>query len=146
MRESKYQDRFCEEVIRLGKEGKSKAQMAAELGVSSAALPYWAQDPTKAEFKEALDYAVTCSQAYWEILGMQGIKGVLPKFNAPSWIFSMKARFKDYKDIDNQKIELSNSIKGMTDTEIDETINALVAKKAMNTTDSSSGSAAQVDV
>lgn len=125
-----YRPEFCIETIRLGQEGKSKAQIASALGVSTKTLVGWAKNPKFPEFELALDYALTCSQAYHEDVGLKGVKGVLPKFNASAWMFTMKNRFRDdYKDITDQNIELSGTAKNMSDDELEETIKALVSKK-----------------
>src|SRR5690348_12135752 len=147
MPETKYKSDFCVDVVKYGQEGLSKTQIASKLGISYTTLHSWEKDPNKLEFKNSMDLATTCAEAYWEVIGLQGTKGVLPKFNATSWIFTMKNRFRErWRDVDTQKIELSNSIKGMTDKEIDDTIKALIARKMCGKEDSKSGAPNQLEV
>ena len=127
---SKYKPEFVADVIRMGQEGKSKTQMAAALGVDRHTVDDWSKDARKPEFSEALKLALTCAEAYWENIGQQGTKGVLPKFNSSSWIYTMKCRFRDnWKDQTESRVDISNTVKTMTDEELEDIIKVLVAKK-----------------
>lgn len=88
---SKYRPAFCEEVIRLGKEGKSPAQMCAHFDISRQTIDNWAE--AHPEFLEAYTRAKVHCQAWWEDKGMSGMEK--PGFNAPVWKKSMEARFRD---------------------------------------------------
>lgn len=142
---SKYQDHYPSEIVRMGQEGKSQTQMAAALNVDRHTIADWAKDPKKPEFVQAMKLALTCAEGYWENIGQQGTKGILPKFNPSSWIYTMKCRFRDnWKDQTDSKIDISNTVKALTDEELDDTIKALVARKAIK--DGSSGAPAQVSI
>ncbi len=90
-RPSKYQPEFCDEVVELGREGKSPAQMASHFDVSRQTIDNWAAD--NPEFLEALTRAKAHSQAWWEDQGAKGMVG--DKFNAAVWKVSMQARFRE---------------------------------------------------
>lgn len=94
-RPSKYDPKFCEIVIQMGAEGKSKAQFAAYLQVSRPTLDHWIG--TRDDFADAMAFAMTLAQAWWEDVGRMGVFN--PMFNANLWIWTMKNRFPaDYKD------------------------------------------------
>jgi transposase len=95
-RPTKYTESFCERVIELGSAGKSKAQIAAALGVSRQTLDNWAEEHP--EFLDAIKYARDLALAWWEDRGQEGLfKG--KSFNALAYIFQMKNRFReDYGD------------------------------------------------
>ena len=90
-RPTKYKSDFCEEVIELGKEGKSLVQMASHFDISRQTIDNWAAD--NPEFLEALTRAKARAQAWWEDMGMKGMGG--DKFNAAVWKKSMEARFRE---------------------------------------------------
>lgn len=90
-RPSEYDATYCEKVIDLGKQGKSKTQMAAELGVTKTTLDNWVRQHP--EFLGAMEIASTHSQAWWETAGQKGLTA--EKFNASIWSRSMAARFPD---------------------------------------------------
>lgn len=94
-RPSTYNPDFCEVVIALGKEGHSRAAIAATLGTTRKVLWVWAQEHE--EFRHAMDFAKECELLWWEnqaknhlFLEHQG-----GSFNASVWSRSMAARFPD---------------------------------------------------
>ncbi len=116
-RPSDYDPAFCERVIDLGKEGASKAEMAAELGVVRQTLDNWCD--AHPEFLDAVKEALSFSQAWWEKQGRIATFGATPNFNATSFIFNMKNRFpNDWRD----KQEVDQSVKGEMVHEIRRTI------------------------
>ena len=92
-RPSKYQPEFCEIVISFGKDGMGKAEMASMLSVAYSTFDLWTQEHP--EFSEAVKEAQRQSQAWWERKGREATFGEVPGFNATSYIFQMKNRFKD---------------------------------------------------
>jgi hypothetical protein len=90
-RPSDYDTAFCEQVIELGKAGKSKAQMASAFDVSRQTIDNWAA--AHPEFLEALSRAEAHCQAWWEDEGQKGMTA--PGFNAAVWKKSVEARFRD---------------------------------------------------
>lgn len=94
-RPTSYRKEHCETVVRLGKLGKSKAQMAAAIGVSRLTLDNWAQ--LHPEFLSAIAHARELAQAWWETQGQKGIWHTKDgkQINAQLWSRSMAARFPD---------------------------------------------------
>lgn len=90
-RPTDYRPEHCEAVIELGRQGKSKAQIAAALDVCRNTLDNWAA--THAEFLSALTRARDLSLAWWEDKAQAGIES--SGFNASLWSRSMAARFPD---------------------------------------------------
>jgi hypothetical protein len=90
-RPSTYDPSYCEQVVELGKAGKSKAQMAAHFDVARSTIDTWAA--AHPEFSEALTRADAHCQAWWENQGQSGLTA--PGFNAAVWKKSVEARFRD---------------------------------------------------
>ncbi len=101
-RPSAYCPEFCDQVIQLGREGKSKAQIAAALDVARQTLDNWADGHP--EFLDALTRARDYSQAWWEDKAQAGLDA--SGFNASLWSRSMAARFPD-DYTERQKRELT---------------------------------------
>lgn len=92
-RPTSYRQEYCEQVIALGKEGKSKAQMAARFDVSRQTIDNWADEFP--EFLEALSRAMAHAQDWWENAGQEGMFLGRSGFNDAVWKKSMEARFRD---------------------------------------------------
>ena len=90
-RPTKYKPEYCEEVIRLGKEGKSIAQMAAFFDVDKASVFRWAEESD--DFRTALARARVHSQNWWEDKAQQNLAS--RDFNAQLWLKSVASRFRD---------------------------------------------------
>ena len=96
-RPSEYNPDFCGRVIECGKEGMGKCEMAAELGISYNSFERYQTE--RPEFMKAVKDALRHSQAWWESQGRKATFGATPGFNATSFIFNMKNRFKeDWRD------------------------------------------------
>lgn len=92
-RPTKYAAELSERVVLLGSKGKSKAQIAAEIGVTRETIDIWAREHP--EFSDAIKQAIELALAWWEDQGQAGLTA--EKFNATAFIFQMKNRFrKDY--------------------------------------------------
>lgn len=91
-RPSKYDPKFCDAVLKMGAEGYSVVEMAAEIGVSRNTLETnWpAEHP---EFLEAFARARELSQGWWERQGRIGL--FADKFQPALYSRSMSARFPD---------------------------------------------------
>lgn len=104
-RPTKYTPEMCDKIIELGKIGASKHEMALELDISIDTFMVW-QEENK-DFSEAVSRAVNLSQGWWEKSGRVATFGGYDGFNATSFIFNMKNRFKnDWRD--KQENELSS--------------------------------------
>jgi hypothetical protein len=103
-RPSEYKPEYCEQVIEYGKQGKSVAWMAAELGVVKQTLYTWAD--AHPEFMDAFTRAKLESQRWWEDAGQTGM--VAPGFSASVWSRSMAARFpEDWRE--SKGVELTGA-------------------------------------
>jgi len=92
-RPTKYEPKMCEIVINCGKEGMSKCEMALELNIAYSNFDRWQNEIP--EFQEAIKEAMKHSQAWWERNGRMATFGGIDGFNATSYIFNMKNRFRD---------------------------------------------------
>ena len=86
---AEYKPEYCEQIIQWGKQGKSKAWLAATLGVSRNTMFGWASEHP--EFMKALELSGELAQLWWEDAGQTGMQA--PGFNAAIWSRSMAARF-----------------------------------------------------
>lgn len=119
-RPSKYDPSFADEVVTLGKEGLSLAQMCAHFDIARSTIDQWAEDHP--DFSEALNRAKVHAQAWWERKGMSGME--MPGFNAAVWKKSMEARFRD-DYTERKEMDHRSSDGSMTPTKIE-----LIALKA----------------
>lgn len=95
-RPTKYDPAFCEQVIELGEQGKSRTQIARTLGVVRQTLTDW--EASHPEFSDAMSIAEEFSQAWWEDRGQEGIS-MGKDFNGFVFSFQMKNRFRNqYSD------------------------------------------------
>ncbi len=94
---NKYNKEYAKKAEEILATGKSLAAVCAHFGIARSTLYEWRNN--HAEFRDSLDCGIQKCQAYWEDIGMDGIRGNYEKFGASSWIFTMKNRFRDdYKE------------------------------------------------
>ena len=98
-RPTKYKKEMCEEATKFMSQGFSKAEAAAHLGITRETLNQW--EKGKAEFSDAIKEGENQSALWWAKMGMAGMTGKVPGFNAAIWIFNMKNRhgWKDKQEI-----------------------------------------------
>ena len=100
-----YDPKYCEEVIALGKIGKSTEAIGAILGVGTKTLYNWRdQNP---EFLHALELAKEFELQWWEDIAQTHMveNKESDKLNATIWSRSMAARFpKKYRESVKQEI------------------------------------------
>jgi hypothetical protein len=98
-RPSKYDPSFCALVVELGRNGKSKAQMAAAIGIARSNMAIWEKEHP--DFQDAIREAMDLSLAWWEDIGQEHM--LRPGCNSAMFIFQMKNRFRDdYRDLQHQ--------------------------------------------
>jgi hypothetical protein len=103
-RPTKYDPAMCDRVIELGVDGLTLAEMAGELDITRETLRMWCNEHP--EFSCAVKAGVDKAQAWWEGQGRIATFGGCDGFNATSYIFQMKNRFKeDWRD----KVEQEHS-------------------------------------
>lgn len=112
-RPTKYDPVMCDRVIELGRTGASLAEMALELDVCYATFDNWKND--KPEFLEAVKKAERLSQGWWERQGRIATFGGVNGFNATSYIFNMKNRFKaDWRD--KSEVDMNHNLGSALDS------------------------------
>lgn len=103
-RPSKYDPAFCDTVVSIGEEGGTLAAMADSCDIDRATLNDWIE--IHPEFSRAVKRGLQKAQVLWERKGMAATFGDVDGFNATSFIFNMKNRFKeDWRD----KVETEHS-------------------------------------
>ena len=98
-RPSTYNPAYCEEVVALGKKGKSIEQICFDLNTPVRTLYEWRD--RHPEFSQALEDAKAFEQAWWESQAHAYMVETKdgPKLNASLWSRSMAARFpKKYRE------------------------------------------------
>jgi hypothetical protein len=98
-RPSLYDPAYIDQVIELGKIGKSTEAIGATLGVATATLYRWREEFP--EFREALDIAKEYELLWWEDIAQTHMieNRESDKINASIWSRSMAARFpKKYRE------------------------------------------------
>jgi len=110
-RPSLYDPKYCEEVIELGKIGKSSEAIGAILGVGTATLYRWRDEFE--EFREALALAKEFELHWWEDIAQTHMieNRESDKINASIWSRSMAARFpKKYRESTKTEITGADGI------------------------------------
>ena len=107
-RPSKYDTAFCDVVLAAGAEGKTLAGMADALDVDRETINNWRD--AHPEFSRAVKRGLEKAQAWWEEQGRIATFGATDGFNATSYIFQMKNRFRDEWN-DMTKTEHSGGLK-----------------------------------
>lgn len=109
-RPSKYRKEYCELLVSHMEGGLSFESFAAEVGVIPDTLYEWVKKHP--EFSDAKKRGWALSQLFWEKIGIAGATGRIRGFNAASWIFNMKNRFK-WRDLqpEEQAQQQSDNVK-----------------------------------
>lgn len=92
-RPTKYDPAMCEAVINAGAEGMTLAEMADILDIDRSTLADWREQHP--EFSRAVKAGLDKAQAWWEREGRKATFGGVDGFNATSYIFQMKNRFRE---------------------------------------------------
>jgi hypothetical protein len=106
---SKYEFKpeMCDQLIELGKTGASQKMMFANIGISSGAAQTFKKNHP--EFAEALDMAITHSQAYWETQLLANVEN--KAFNSRVAEIALRGQFpSDYRDDKNNKLEVKADV------------------------------------
>ena len=106
---SKYEFKpeMCNQLIELGKVGASQKMMFASVGISSGAAQTFKKNHP--EFAEALDMAITHSQAYWETQLLANVEN--KAFNSRVAEIALRGQFpSDYRDDKSSKLEVKADV------------------------------------
>jgi hypothetical protein len=88
---------MLDKIVELGKAGAFHAEMAMEIGISIQTFHVWRGE--KPEFSEAVEIADGFCKAFWEKKGRMAVFGEVAGFNSTGFMFTMRNKFSDYKDI-----------------------------------------------
>lgn len=118
-RPTKYNPKLCEKVLLVGEDGGTLAEMAEALDIDRGTLNDWVQKHE--EFSRAVKRGLQKAQVWWERQGKIATFGGIDGFNATSYIFQMKNRFKeDWRE--KQEVEHSGGMALVRVNEADERI------------------------
>ena len=109
-RPTKYDPAMCDQVVELGKLGRSRTAIACELGVSPSLIPEWEQ--AHPEFLRAMTESQLEAKKYYELLAESHMVDIPqgPKLNTQLFKFIVQARFPEYRE--SSKLELTGKNEG----------------------------------
>lgn len=112
-RPTSYDPGYCELVINYGGQGKSRAWIAAQLGVVPATVDNW--EKAHPEFLGAMTRAKVLEQQWWEDVGQTCLVMEVGKsFSQSTWSRSMAARFpKDWREKTEQLHDATDKFAGL---------------------------------
>lgn len=98
---AEFKSEFCEQLIAHMVEGYSFEAFGANCHVGKDTLYKWLEEHE--EFLDARKIGESYCRKTWEKIGKDGASGFIENFNAASWIFNMKNRFKwtDKVEVEN---------------------------------------------
>lgn len=113
-RPTKFDPSMCEDLISLMREGASKTEVAAELGISWDTLARWQKE--NPQFSEAIKVGERLSEAWWLKKGRLNLEN--KDFNYTGWYMNMKNRhgWRDKQDVTSDNQPINVTIKTFTDT------------------------------
>lgn len=91
-RPTTYDPKFCDMLIEHMSQGLSLESFAGVVGVCEDTVYEWAK--VHPAFSEAKKQGRAKSRLIWEKIGMNGTVGKIKGYDAGSWIFNMKNRFR----------------------------------------------------
>lgn len=99
---SKYKPEYCEMAVEFGRQGKTRMELAAEIGVSKETIRNW--EGKHKHFASALNMMEDYAVAWYQGIGRRALLGEL-KFDAVLYKFLTKSRFlkrEEFKDQDQE--------------------------------------------
>ena len=116
-----YDPKMCEQLIELGQTGASQKMMFSTLGISAGAAQTMRKNHP--EFADALDLAITHSQAYWEREILANVNN--KAYNSRLAEIALRGQFKgDYGDDRANKVDL----KATVEVDFGSAVNDLIAQ------------------
>lgn len=98
-----FKPEMCDKLIELGKTGASQKIMFSELGISTTAAQTFRKNHP--DFSDALDLAITHSQAYWERQMLENLDN--KAFNSRIAEIALRGQFpNDYREEKANKVDL----------------------------------------
>lgn len=100
-RPTKYDPKYCDQIITFMEQGFSKEAFCAEVDIHKDTLYEWIK--RYPEFSDSVKKAEAKCRRFWEDLGVQLV--LAGQGNATAWIFNMKNRFRDdWSDISRTEL------------------------------------------
>lgn len=115
-RPTKYTPDMCDKTIELMREGASKTEVCAEIGICVDTICEWCKPDGRyfnQEFSDAVKKGLLLSQAWWERKGRKNLEN--RDFSYTGWYMNMKNRF-DWAD--TQKVDHTTKGKPITQPKI----------------------------
>ena len=117
-----FKPEMCQRIIEMGKEGASQKMMFADIGINKGVADTWKKNHP--EFADALDTAITNSQAFWEKEILANVNN--RTYNSRLAEIALRGQFKDdYRETRDTKIDLKAEVVVDFNKEISELIKAL---------------------
>jgi hypothetical protein len=117
-----FKPEMCNRMIELGKEGASQKMMFADIGINRTVAETWKKNHP--EFADALDTAVTHSQAYWEKMILDNVNN--RGFNSRIAEIALRGQFQqDYRETRDIKLDAKVETKVDFNKEIADLLSAL---------------------
>ena len=117
---------MCDRMIELGKEGASQKMMFSDIGINKGVAETWKKNHP--EFADALDTAVTNSQAYWEREILANVNN--KAFNSRLAEIALRGQFQqDYRETRDTKVDAKVEVKIDFQKEISELLYKAGAKE-----------------
>jgi DNA-binding XRE family transcriptional regulator len=128
-RPSKYDPKYCNDIIVFMSEGKSQTAFAGKIGITRGTINDWADEHP--EFAESLEIAKAKCQAYWEDLGqaylVEDYQG--SKINAQIYQFNMRNRFKEDYGVGAESSDVNVNLGNKTDDELKQIVDDYLKTK-----------------
>jgi hypothetical protein len=107
---------MCEQVIALGKIGKSRTAIACELGISPSLVPEW--EKAHPEFLCAMTASQAEAKKYYETLAEAHMIDIPqgPKLNTQLFKFIVQARFPEYRE--SSRVEVTGKNEGAIQVDV----------------------------
>ena len=139
-RPSKYSPDMCNELVALMEKGWTNTRICAKWSISRDTFYRWLKE--KDDFKAAFDEGIEKAEAWWEEIGISGMLGQLPKFNATLYLATMNNKFGWSRDSKGGKtqntqinIENMNVVKDLSDSELQTRIETKLKVLGIESTD-----------
>jgi len=105
-RPTKYEERFCEELIEASKQGLSHRAFCGKIGISPDTFYRWQKEHER--FSDSIKVAKECLHHFWEDLGLDLVRGkVVGSGTAFVWMTKNVLKWRDHQNID-----VSGELKG----------------------------------
>jgi transposase len=122
----KYDPKYCELIVELGKAGASQKTMWSNIGISKTTAATWQKNHP--EFEEAVSRATTESQAYWEREGLANLNN--RTYNVRLFEIMTKSLFPaDYREVKENKVDVKAEVTIDFGGEVAKLISALKESK-----------------